>query len=204
MEKGKNRQLVSQVMENTEKRVVVSFEGIVEAGPEKVFPLLCPKREELWIEGWLPGVYDLIFSHSGFNEKNCVFQEGFTAKFLFNLPGPTTWVTTAYEPQDFTLEFLLIFGETAALNRAVACLEPDKGVTLARWVDTVTFLKGPMEENAREVLLKKLNAFSFYLGVMLREYCEQGRMLPLSAFFEGPVPEGLDAETLGFIRGLFG
>ena len=40
-------------------------------GPvDKVFPLYCPVRESLWIDGWSPKA---IYSNSGFIEANCVF-----------------------------------------------------------------------------------------------------------------------------------
>ena len=194
--------LDSQVMENTEKRVRVAFSGIVGAPAQEVFPLLCPKREEEWIEGWVPGIYKLIFARSGVNEKNCVFQESLTRAFLFGETGPTTWVTTAFDGKNHSLEFLLIFGEAAVLNREVKCTPAGEPGTLCQWTDTVTFLKGPMDEKGRKQFIDKLMAFSSYLGVMLRHFCEKKEMLPLSTFFEGDGPEGLPGDVKANIRKL--
>ena len=40
-------------------------------GPKsEVFPLICPVRESLWLEGWRARV---LYSKSGYAEKGCVF-----------------------------------------------------------------------------------------------------------------------------------
>jgi hypothetical protein len=45
----------------------------IEAPPEVVFPPICPVREGQWLDGWADG-FELIYSASGFAEKNCVFR----------------------------------------------------------------------------------------------------------------------------------
>ncbi len=56
---------------------------------ERVFPLLCPVREQEWVPGWK---YRLICSQSGLAELGCVFttpeQDG----------SATTWICTEYDP----------------------------------------------------------------------------------------------------------
>jgi hypothetical protein len=66
----------------------------------------------------------------------------------------------------------------------------------------MTFLKGPRGERDRELLISKLTAFSSYLGIMLRHYCESGEVLPLSAFFEEPGPQWLPQDVKALIQGL--
>ncbi len=194
-----------EVMESSDRRVKMMFSGVVEAPPDTVFPLLCPKLEEEWIEGWAPGIYDLIFSESGVNEKNCVFQEGLTRPFLFNEAGPTTWVTTAFDRDGTSLEFLLIFGGHAVLNRAVTCRKTDNGGTAVQWTDTVTFLKGPMGKEDRKVLELKLTAFSSFLGILLKHYCESGAMMPLEGLMQGRGPAAAIPEDVrGSIANLLG
>ncbi len=192
----------NEIRQSSENRVTVSFKGKIMAPVDEVFPLLCPKREEEWIEGWVPGTYDLKYSDSGTNEKNCVFQESFTQAFLFGAASPTTWVTTAYDAENHTLEFLLIFGENAVLNRKVACTRTEDSGTSCQWTDTVTFLNGPRDEKTRKEFMEKIMAFSAYLGVMLRHFCEKKQRMPLSAFFEGDGPEELPKDVLANIRRL--
>jgi len=52
------------------KRVVRNYIQTIKAKPAKVHSLICPVKEAEWLDGW---DYDLIFSHSGFAEKGCVF-----------------------------------------------------------------------------------------------------------------------------------
>ena len=52
------------------KRVTRSYVQTIHAQPEVVHSLICPVKEAEWLDGW---DYDLIFSHSGFAEKGCVF-----------------------------------------------------------------------------------------------------------------------------------
>lgn len=71
------------------KRVKKSGTMSIQAAPAAVFPLLCPKREEEWIDGWAAKV---IYSQSGVAELDAVFV-------LNKAPeGESCWVTTRYEP----------------------------------------------------------------------------------------------------------
>ena len=56
------------------KRVVSRHITRLAAKPETVFPLLCPKRELEWIDGWN---YEMIYSISGFAEPECTFKTNF-------------------------------------------------------------------------------------------------------------------------------
>lgn len=107
------------IMADATNRLIATFGGTVRETPERVFSLCCPTREEEWIDGWNESTYRLIHSESGFNEDNCVFQECSLKPFLFGEPGPTTWITTSFQPERCSLEFMLIFGDTAVINRRV-------------------------------------------------------------------------------------
>jgi hypothetical protein len=52
------------------KRVNRNYIQSINAEPARVHSLICPVKEAEWLDGW---DYDLIFSHSGFAEKGCVF-----------------------------------------------------------------------------------------------------------------------------------
>ncbi len=69
----------------------------VHATIEKVFPLLCPKREEAWIPGW---ECETLWSKSGYNEAGAVFR---TRK-----PYGTElyWTTLAFDVARRTVDFL--------------------------------------------------------------------------------------------------
>ena len=171
--------MVIQTNESSPKRGIKEYRIIIEALPKNIFPLFCPVREEEWIYGWNKDSYDLIYSKSGVNEKNVVFQEKFTRPFLFGEEGPTTWVTTYYEPGEFSLEFLLIFGDVALLNRAIRLEQTEAGTTDCRWIDTFTLLQEPFEGTQRENFEMKLDAFSGFLQRTLKHYCETGNVLEI-------------------------
>jgi hypothetical protein len=52
------------------KRVARNYVQTIQAPPSVVHSLICPVKEAEWLDGW---DYHLIFSHSGFAEKGCVF-----------------------------------------------------------------------------------------------------------------------------------
>lgn len=52
------------------KRVTRNYVQTIHAAPSVVHALICPVKEAEWLDGW---DYRLIFSHSGFAEKGCVF-----------------------------------------------------------------------------------------------------------------------------------
>ena len=66
---------------------------------EKVFPLLCPKREEEWIPGW---ACETLWSKSGYNEEGAVFR---TRK-----PYGTElyWTTLRFDIQARLVDFLIL------------------------------------------------------------------------------------------------
>jgi hypothetical protein len=68
------------------------------AGPDRVFPLLCPVREADWLDGWDPVA---VWSSSGVAEPDCVFTTPAT-------PHPAIWFITRHEPERGFVEMLKI------------------------------------------------------------------------------------------------
>lgn len=80
------------------KRVSHVYTQTIHAGPEAVFPLLCPVREHDWVSGWTT---DWVISSSGVAEEGCVFQT----------PGeegmqPAIWVITCRDTAEFRVEMV--------------------------------------------------------------------------------------------------
>jgi hypothetical protein len=79
-------------------RVTRTYRQHLQAGPERVLPLLCPVREIDWASGWLP---QFVASRSGLAEQDCVFTT----------PGDGTeavWYITRHEPDNGCVEMLKI------------------------------------------------------------------------------------------------
>jgi len=62
---------------------------VVHSSPKDIFPLLCPSREADWIPGWDA---ELLFTESGYAERDCVFSTAPDAT-----GGPGLWVFTRHE-----------------------------------------------------------------------------------------------------------
>jgi hypothetical protein len=77
-------------------RVNHSHTQINNASPETVFPLICPVREEEWLDDWS---YEMIFSESGIAEQDCVFQTEANGEKI-------TWIVSNYDPINYTIEFI--------------------------------------------------------------------------------------------------
>lgn len=88
--------------------MITLFEGIqkefvsiqINQGPiDEVFKLLCPVREQEWIEGW---EYNMVHSTSGLAELNCVFTTPHHGKF------DTVWQVTQYDSNNHFIEFVRV------------------------------------------------------------------------------------------------
>jgi hypothetical protein len=73
--------------------------SFVSASPiEKVFPLLCPKREEEWIPGWEA---ETIWSESGCNEEGAIFRT------LKPYGSELYWTTLRFDIRGRTVDFFI-------------------------------------------------------------------------------------------------
>lgn len=79
-------------------RVTRSYTQSLIAGPDEVFPLLCPVREAEWVNGWHPR---LVVSTSGLAERDCVFV---TAAG----PQDAIWMMTEHDPASHRLEIVKV------------------------------------------------------------------------------------------------
>lgn len=85
-------------------RATRTFTQKLLAGPDRVFPLLCPVREADWLSGWDPLV---VFANSGVAEPECVFMTAAA-------PHPAIWFITRHEPERGFVEMLKVLPEMTA------------------------------------------------------------------------------------------
>ena len=78
-------------------RATLTRDILIEAGPEAVFPLLCPVREGEWIDGWIGKA---VFSNSGVAEENGVFATEHGGE------DDTIWYVTRRDPAKYVIEFV--------------------------------------------------------------------------------------------------
>ena len=119
-------------------RVSTQFTIRIQADPDAVFALACPKEELKWIDQWQ---YDMIYSDSGKNENNCIFKEKLSGLFVLNAPGMDTyWHTTLYDWESRRFHALLIYGNAGAGKFELEIAGSDNGASKADWRLTFTAL----------------------------------------------------------------
>jgi hypothetical protein len=79
------------------KRAIKTAAFSLAASPQKVFPLLCPKRELEWVPGW---EYEMVYSKSGYIEAGCIFR----SSKLYG--SEMIWTNVEYDSENFRVGFL--------------------------------------------------------------------------------------------------
>lgn len=156
------------------KRLERSLTVTIRASQLYILKLACPVEELKWIPGW---EYDLIYSESGANETNCIFNEAFSGKHFFCRPLKTTWVTVIHAPDAGCILFQLNLSGKASIRFEFNCLETEKGVSEATWQMTFTALNEEANSIPDDALGEKMDLMMVFLSSTLKHYCETGTML---------------------------
>ena len=148
------------------KQQYVYYDQLLKSTPDKIFPLLCPKKEYDWIESWK---CDIIFSNSGFAELDCVFVTG--------LPEDTkeTWIVDIFD-KDKKIQFARFSG-SRIIRHSISLTDNNNGTTTAKWEQTITSLNSEgnlyIEKFFKIEFEKRIKA----LEKMLNYYLTTGKML---------------------------
>jgi hypothetical protein len=146
----------------------LSYTQLNTTTPEKVFPLLCPVREKDWIDGW---EYDMIYSHSGLIEKNCVFSTPRQGEM------DTVWHVTQYDPERYEIEFLRVTPKenVVRININLISFENDKTKAMIEYQYTA------LNEKQNEFINNELDeVFKKMMGwweKSINHYLETGEQL---------------------------
>ncbi len=155
-------------MESTKvKRYVKSFSHVVDAAPEKVFPLLCPTREYNWIQGW---ACDMVYSESGFAEKDCIFTKDLP------LVGHSIWVVSRFELNE-RIEFVITCPQSHVEKLEIALEKQNDDKTKLTWTRIYTSLTPAGAEHLGVFVEKPLDHIMTWLAQSLNHYCVHGEML---------------------------
>ena len=170
---SKNQTITYQsAIEN--KRVEAAVTREIKALPGTIFPLACPVEELRWIPDW---DYQLIYSQSGVNETNCIFNEDKSGVLFFEKPLTTTWVTTIHDPDNYRIIFLLNLAGKAVIRLNVRFREVGKKVSSCTWHMVFTALDEETNAMPDDAIRAKLEWVMTFLAEALKHYCETGEML---------------------------
>ena len=131
--------------------------------------------EELrWIPDW---DYQLIYSETGVNETNCIFNEDKSGLHFFEKPMTTTWITTTHDPDRHLVIFQLYFGGKAVIRLEIRFREVCENVSSATWHMVFTALDDEANAMPVETIQSRMALMMAFLADLLKHYCETGRMM---------------------------
>jgi len=121
----------------TSRRVAHEYIQTNPASRERVFPLLCPVREEDWVPGWR---YKLIYSDSGVAELGCIFttqdavveSEKYSRSNGTASSAETTWICTDYDPVTFRIAYVWVKPGRVATELWIQLTAVEDGQTRSR------------------------------------------------------------------------
>lgn len=155
-------------MKNNNKRIVREYRTLLQATPERVFPLLCPVREYDWLSHWH---CEMLYSESGFAELGCVFATEFPDRF-----GREIWVISHYEMSS-KIGFVMVGGRCTT-RYEILLARADEGTEII-WRQEVTALDAEgnalVADYTQEHFLNRM----IPLNKMLDHYLQTGKMLHL-------------------------
>lgn len=131
------------------ERASLRHEKTFAVAPEKIFPRLCPSGELDWIEGW---DCDLIYTSTGYMEKDCIFTTPET-----NVFGPGLWINTRYEPNE-KLELVRIVQGLVVEHMRIILIDNNDGTCTGIWNITHTAIS-----DAGNAIVKSLPDHSLQL-----------------------------------------
>ena len=129
-----------------------------------------------WIEGW-GDQYEMIFTESGVNEKNCIFTEKMSGLVLVEKPVMTNWITTIHDPVNHLVEFLLVVGEKAVINFQFDIRETGENSSRCRWTLIFTAMDKETNSIPEGTMKERMQVITGALSMMLKHYCETGEMM---------------------------
>lgn len=156
------------------KRVEAAVTMEIKASPAGIFPLACPVEELRWIPEW---DFKLIYSKSGVNETDCIFNEEKSGPHFFERPLKTTWVTTIHDPGNFHISFQLNLADKAIIRLNVRFREVGTKVSSCTWHMVFTALDEEANTMTADTIRVKMELIMTFLAEALKHYCETGEML---------------------------
>jgi hypothetical protein len=148
------------------RRYRVACDQRITSTSDRIFPLLCPKREYDWIPTW---DCKMVFSESGYAEQDCVFTTDFQ--------GDTkeTWVVDRFESNHF-IQFIK-FAESRVIRYSITLTDNSDGTTALVWEQTITALN---EEGNQYIETFRDDVFGVKIKMLeklLNHYLSTGEML---------------------------
>jgi hypothetical protein len=151
------------------KQHFVSCNQLLNFGPERIFPLLCPKREYDWIESWKGNI---IYSKSGFAELDCVFSTEFAGDVK------EIWIVDQIDKNE-KIQFIR-FTESRIIRYTITLIDNNNRTTTAIWEQTITALTKEGNNYIENFSDTEYEKRTKALEKMLNYYLSTGQMLRMT------------------------
>jgi hypothetical protein len=151
----------------TPKRAEHTFTQRLQAGPERVFPLLCPVREADWLEGWDPS---LVLSDSGVAERDAVFMTPAN-------PVDAVWYINEHDPAAGFVEMIKITPHVAATRLTIRVRATEDGASEAAITYAHTSLGPEGDALVDAFTAEAYDAFMRDWETRMNHYLQTGTML---------------------------
>ena len=153
-------------------RIAKTFDHIVEAPPETVFPLLCPVREDEWVPYWQ---CELIYSETGYAEDNCIFIT------KIDETGDAIWVVSRYDAPQFRIEFVVTYPASHVEKININLLRNAGNSTRVCWQRIYTALTEFGTEQITRLTGKPFDEKMLLVSKALNHFCLTGEMIEVDS-----------------------
>jgi hypothetical protein len=148
------------------KRIVTKYSHVLDATPDRVFPLLCPVREYDWLPYWS---CRMMYTESGIAELDCIFQT--------TLPEEpeAIWMCSRYEP-DQAIDYVVLSPGLQVHHLSIRLSQPAPSKTRLDWTRTYTALTPEAEARLMKFVDSRLGQINEILTISLAHYLATGTL----------------------------
>jgi hypothetical protein len=153
------------------KRVTRNYVQTIHAEPSVVHALICPVKEAEWLDGW---DYRLIFSHSGFAEKGCVFTSKSAGE------PDTIWLITRRDDAAYETDFVRVTPDSRVAEVTVRIDAGGEQTCRANITYTITALNEAGNTFIENFTEKNFVKDMKFWEATMNHYLKTGQALPRS------------------------
>lgn len=144
----------------------------LKADAKTVFPLLCPVKEDDWIDGW-SDICTIVYTDSGIAEEACIFETDIPFE------GHAVWICSKYDAEKTEIEYIKLIAGKAIIKWSMAVRDVPGGSNIyavynaTGWGDKgEAFIRHLEEKGVRELFANLEDEINYYVtnGTMKKKF----------------------------------
>ena len=112
------------------ERITRFYKMEIPSTPDKIFPLLCPEKEYLWLNNWK---CTMVYSDTGYADGDAIFYQNSGFPFYKRL----NWYVIDYSPNE-KIEFLIVINKVGTIKFSIDIQRIDNKKTELTWTFLIT------------------------------------------------------------------